>query len=87
MGARVQAQIKKWRSLLTESVEDGRTLLREVLTGPLIFTPDSQGYSFRAPIATGDLIEGVVANDAHKVASPPGPNRHWKVRGDTRSSA
>lgn len=31
--ARVQAQVASWRALLTESVEDGRTLLREVLSG------------------------------------------------------
>ena len=56
-----------WRALLTESVEDGRTLLREVLSGPLVFTPESEGYHFRAPVSTGELIAGEIA---HKVASP-----------------
>lgn len=70
--ARVEAQVASWRALLTESVEDGRTLLREVLSGPLVFTPEGEGYHFRARGATGELIAGAVGEGAHKVASPRG---------------
>jgi hypothetical protein len=70
--ARVPAQVANWRALLTESVEDGRTLLREVLSGPLVFTPEGEGYHFRAPVATGELIAGAVSEGAQQVASPRG---------------
>jgi hypothetical protein len=69
--ARVLAQVADWRALLTESVEDGRTLLREVLTGPLMFTPKPEGYHFRGKVATGELIAGAIEG-AHKLASPAG---------------
>ena len=58
--ATVQAQVANWRALLTDSVEDGRTLLREVLSTPLVFTPESDGYHFHASVATGELIAGAV---------------------------
>ena len=74
---RVQAQVASWRALLTESVEDGRTLLREVLSGPLVFTPESEGYHFKAPVATGELIAGAVSENAQQVASPGGYGRLW----------
>jgi hypothetical protein len=70
--ARVQAQVANWRALLTESIEDGRTLLREVLSGPLVLTPNAEGYHFRAGVATGELIAGVIAAGAQEVASPAG---------------
>ena len=70
--ARVQAQVASWRALLTESVEDGRTLLREVLSSPLVFTPNGEGYHFRAGVSTGELIAGVIAAGAQEVASPAG---------------
>ena len=58
--ARVQAQVARWRDLLTESIEDGRTLLREVLTTPLVFTPTAEGYRFRATVKTGEVIAAAV---------------------------
>ena len=78
--AAVHAQVANWRALLTDSVEDGRTLLREVLSAPLVFTPEADGYRFRASVATGELIAGAVSAagsaemgaGAHKVASPTG---------------
>jgi len=44
--AKVHAYVKDWRALLTKRVEDGRQLLREVLSGPLRFTPDGRTYRF-----------------------------------------
>lgn len=42
----------------------------EVLSGPLVFTPNGEGYHFRAGVATGELIAGVIAGGAQEVASP-----------------
>jgi hypothetical protein len=88
--ARVDAQLEVWRQVLTEALDQpakhGRQLLREVLTGPLVFTPEGPEYRFRAPSGVGDLIAGAVAHAdrmqsvkamrgvgrAHKLASPGG---------------
>jgi hypothetical protein len=56
--------------LLSESVPDGRALLREVLSGPLVFRPEGKGYHFRDPVITGALIAGAVG--AQKGTSPGG---------------
>jgi hypothetical protein len=45
-------------------------LLREVLSGPLVFTPDGEGYHFRAGVATSELIARAIAAGAQEVASP-----------------
>ncbi len=71
----VQAAVSNWRqTLATAAVEGGRALLREVLSGPLVFTPTAEGYTFRGPVILGELIagavnEGVQQAGAHKVAS------------------
>ena len=70
--ARVQAQVASWRALLTESVEDGRTLLRALLSSPLVFTPNGEGDQFRAGVSTGELIAGVITADAQEGTSPAG---------------
>jgi site-specific DNA recombinase len=75
--AQVQADVANWRALLTGSVEDGRTLLRQVLAGPVQFTPDGDGYSFEAPTAIGSLIgracrpSGLASPAGVEPASPP----------------
>ena len=79
--ARVQAQVARWRELLTASVEDGRQLLREVLTTPLVFTPTREGYHFRGTVVTGKLIAGAVGG-AHKVGSPGGRDEVYRGTGD-----
>jgi hypothetical protein len=76
--ADVQACVANWRATLaTEALEGGRELLREVLTGPLMFTPTETGYTFRGPVVLGELIAGAVneevqAAGAQLVASPRG---------------
>jgi site-specific DNA recombinase len=74
----VQTAVSNWReTLATAAVEGGRALLREVLSGPLVFQPTPEGYTFRGPVILGGLIAGAV-NDgvqqagAHKVSSPTG---------------
>jgi hypothetical protein len=93
--AKVLAHITRLRAYLgwpavkagLESVEDGRTALRETLAGPLVFTPTAKGYHFRAPTTTGALITGalmevtphltagahadVTGEDQRVVAGPP----------------
>jgi hypothetical protein len=96
--ARVDARLDVWRKVLVDQVENGtmrrRQLLREVLTGPLGFTPDGKGYTFRAPSAVGEVMAGAVADAvravsvktmrgvgrAHKVASPGGYAIRWKSK-------
>ena len=70
----VRQQLTAWRSLLTTNVADGRQLLRQVLVGPLRFTPEDQTYRFEGEAAIGRLLTGV-AELAPFLASPTGPNR------------
>src|SRR5262245_18370178 len=42
----VRERLTDWRSLLTRNVQDARQLLRQVLSGPLKFTPQNGAYRF-----------------------------------------
>ena len=55
----VQEHVAGWRALLTKHVQDGRTLLRQVLAGPLRFTPDGRSYRFEGEAAIGRMLAGV----------------------------
>jgi hypothetical protein len=46
--------------MLAKHTPHGRQLLREVLTGPLRFTPDGRTYRFQGEASVGRLIAGVV---------------------------
>jgi len=73
--ATIQAQVTRWRDLLsTDSTEDGRQLLREVLAEPPVFTPTRAGYRFRGRVKTGELVAGAVNGGAQRVASPTIPS-------------
>ena len=69
--AKVHEYVKGWRALLTKRVEDGRQLLREVLAGPLRFTPERKTYRFEGEAAIGRMLAGM-AGVATFVASPTG---------------
>src|SRR5262249_44599184 len=57
---RVRAHLDTWRSLLaTKQVEDGRRLIREVLAGPLRFTPEGRTYRFEGKVAFGAMFAGM----------------------------
>ena len=62
------------RQLLTAQVQDGRGLLRQILTGPIQFTPVKQGarrgYAFRGEVSAAVLLAGFV--DVTMMASPTG---------------
>jgi hypothetical protein len=69
---KVQAQVAAWRDLLESAVvSDGRQLLKEMLEGPLRFTPEGKTYRFVGPVATGRLITGMVGLPPN-MASPAG---------------
>ena len=90
--AKVSQYVKGWRALLTSRVEDGRQLLREVLAGPLRFTPERKTYRFEGEAALGRLIAGMVGV-APFVASPTALNlgavevRAGQMRGTVRRAA
>ena len=48
-----------WRALLsTKHIQEGRQLLREVLAGPLRFTPEGKTYGFEGEASTGVMLAG-----------------------------
>jgi len=71
--AAVRARLGQWRELLTDQVQSGRLLLRQILTGPIQFTPverDGQkGDGFRGEVALSTLLAGTV-DCATTMASP-----------------
>lgn len=67
----VRRHVDGWRALLTSHVQDGRRLLREVLAGPLRFTPTGRTYRFEGEAAIGRLLAGM-AGLPTVLASPPG---------------
>src|SRR5262249_2198150 len=67
----VRERAQRWRELLTKSIDDGRRVLREVLTGPLRFTPEGRTYRFEGEASVGRLLAGV-AGLPTVLASPTG---------------
>jgi hypothetical protein len=66
----VRTCLEDWRGLLARNVQDARQLLREVLEGPLKFTPETGAYRFEGQAAIGRLLGA--AGVATFVASPTG---------------
>ena len=67
--ASVTRYLDHWRGLLASThVHDGRQLLREVLDGPLRFTPDGRAYRFAGDARLGGLLLGVVGLPTEMVA-------------------
>jgi hypothetical protein len=73
--ARLRAKLADWRGLLRRNVPEGRSALRQLLIGPLRFTPVNEerrrGYAFEGMIALDRLLAGVLELPT-KVASPEG---------------
>jgi hypothetical protein len=88
---RVLEQVKAWQALLTANVPDARQALREVLDGPIRFTPDGKQYRFSGIDTTKKLIAGLVGLRLHPyMASPTGNgDTYWElpIVGDTRRAA
>lgn len=77
---RVRDRLRSWRELLTEQVQAGRLLLRQILTGPIKFTPverdGRRGYSFRGEVALSTLLAGTI-DVSTMMASPGGSARRY----------
>jgi len=52
----VRRRLDDWRSLLTRRPAHGRRLLREMLAGPITFTPAGRVYRFRGEASFGALV-------------------------------
>jgi hypothetical protein len=65
----VRQKLHAWTASLTRQTADGRELLRQVLQGPLRFTPEGKAYRIDGTAALGKLLVGVVPTD---MASPAG---------------
>ena len=76
VGRQARSKHADWRGLLTRSVQDGRTLLRQVLAGAVRFTPEGDQFRFEGLAAMEKLLAGSVATE---MASPPGTAPHWKT--------
>ena len=86
---RLHTKLADWCGLLTRNLATGRDVLRLVLAGPIRFTPVSdecrRGYRFEGAIALDRMIGGVLETYPNGT-SPEGPDRRWKVHGDTREA-
>ena len=76
--SRVNAYVNGWRALLTKRVEDGRQLLREVLAGPLRFTPTKRSYQFEGKRRSAGLRRGSWGYQLF-LASPTGTANSWNM--------
>ena len=76
----VRERLEHWRELLTEQTQAGRGPLRQILVGPIRFTPverdGKRGYSFSGEVALATLLAGVV-DVSMSMASPTGFARAW----------
>jgi hypothetical protein len=55
--------LAQWRDLLHDDVDDTRRVLRELLEGPIQFTPimaGPRGYRFDGALTIGGLLGGTV---------------------------
>ncbi len=52
--------LRRWRGLLNKHVGDARQALREVLEGPLRFTPDGKTYRFEGQVSFAQMFAGLV---------------------------
>jgi site-specific DNA recombinase len=60
----IREKLADWRGLLTRNAESGRAVLKELLVGPLRFTPEvddrRRRYRFTGAIALDRLVAGVI---------------------------
>jgi hypothetical protein len=67
-----RAQCDRWRDVLSGGgVQEGRGVLREVLEGPIRFTPDARTYRFDGLLSVGKVLAGIVPLPTFEVG-PPG---------------
>lgn len=75
----IRQRVKDWRTLLTRNIQDGRGLLKQLLTSPLRFTPEGGTYRFEGEASFGALFGGSGLPTPTNVASPTGTATSWTV--------
>jgi hypothetical protein len=69
---RVRDGLHQWQALLTTQIEDGRELLRQVLAGPIRFTPDEKNrYRFEGEAQMGRLVAGTIVGATNLACLTP----------------
>ena len=70
----LRAKLDDWKGLLHRQTPQARQVLKKLLAGPILFTPNMGGksrfYEFKATISLSQILSGTVL--ATTVASPPG---------------
>ena len=66
----VRERLQDWRGLLSRNVAEGRQLLREILAGPIRFTPENGAYRIEGEADFGQLL--ATAGVPPYMASPTG---------------
>ena len=56
----IRARVKSWQKLFVRQTAHGKRLLRELLAGPIVFTPEGRGYRFTAN--AGPLLASLVTD-------------------------
>ena len=65
----VRGYLDGWRALLSKKqVQDGRQLLREMLAGPLTFTPQGRTYRFQGDVTLTGMFAGMAGVATYLVA-------------------
>ena len=64
----IRRHLDRWHSLLFKHTAEGRQLLREVLAGPLRFTPEGRTYRFNGEAAVGHMLAGTAGLTTSLVA-------------------
>jgi hypothetical protein len=66
--AAVRSRVDDWQALLTRRTTHGRQLLREMLVGPITFTPNGRAYRFEGEASFGRLLSGEAGLPTNVVA-------------------
>lgn len=74
----VRARLADWRGVLTRDVRDGRLLLKQLLSGPIRFTPEGDSYRLEGEAFLGLLAGGIGLPTSYD--SPRGRQLSWKVK-------
>lgn len=79
METTIRERVTDWRGLLTRNVADGRMLLKQILDGPVRFTPEAGSYRLEGMASFGALLAGTGLPTPTKLASPTGTVASWRV--------
>lgn len=92
-------RVRRWRDALSEETAEARQMLQMLMKTRMIFRPNPEEHkvTFEARGHYGQLFAGLITlptsigvgvpNPNAPELEGPGINRHWTVRGDTRTAA